>query len=58
MRFRSKTYRGSLELYDRNTCIQINNENYMTKKHKYRCHKTHFTCMWENKSDFFRLLLA
>jgi hypothetical protein len=24
--------RGSLELDDRNTCIQINNKNYMTKK--------------------------
>ena len=58
MRFRSKTHCESLELYDRNTCIQINNKNYMTTKHKYKCQKTHFTCMWENKSYFFKLLLA
>jgi hypothetical protein len=32
MRFHSKTYWGSLELYDRNTSIQIYNKKYMIKK--------------------------
>ena len=45
MQFHSKTYGGSLELYDRNTCMQIHLyiiKNDAIKYFKYKCHNTYF----------------
>ena len=38
--------------------VRIYNINYTIKYFKYKCHNTHLTCMWENKSYFLKLLLA